>query len=343
MDNIFKKKKNIDFQSDSYQENGEPNTREDVNKSADSDFANFKADIKSYNDPEGLTVRKMSIGLWLVANRKNFRIILTGFLLLIIFITWGNFIFTFGRHVFFGIKQDQKLFSEMLLYNQDLFNYLQSKPLKNLIFSDAESIKIEEGRYDFYIKISNPNEKYWAHFDYVFLAGNTKTRQASGFILPNETKYIVLLGADIENAGGNPSLKIEQMNWQEVDYHTFKDWEKFAAYHLKINTDNIRYTPAQASNLSEKISINSLDFSATNNTAYNYWDIAFVALLFNDNRIIGVNRYAANRFLSGQTQNISITWPENIGRVSNTMVIPEIDITRDDIYIQFDGGTGTSK
>lgn len=343
MKNIFKKNKNIDFQNQEYQAGDTDSRTQPSNAPQDINIDHYKADIKGYKDPVGLSERKMNIGLWLVANRKNFHFLIVGFLLLIIFFAWGVFIFTFSRHIFFDMKADKEALLEIVKHNLEFFNFLQDNPVKDLTFGNVESIKIADDRYDFFAKISNPNEKYWAHFDYVFLVNGVKTKKASGFILPAETKYVVLLGENVENNFGSLNFIIEKIDWQRLDRERHKDWKSFAADHLDITTDNTNFVSAQSSSLSEKISINSLDFTATNNTAYNYWETSFITLLFNNNKIVGVNRYTTNRFMSGQTQNIGITWPENINRVSNILIIPEVDITRDDAYIKFDGGIGAEK
>ena len=58
-----------------------------------------KISIDKYVDPEGLSVTKMSFGLWFIKNKPVFTRIIYGILGLIGFITWPLFFYTFGKYV----------------------------------------------------------------------------------------------------------------------------------------------------------------------------------------------------------------------------------------------------
>lgn len=334
-------RKNIDFAKN--QSAGKSGQALSVTETRNASISAEKIDIGRYKDPAGLTLQKMSIGLWLVANRKNFRALLIIFLSLIIAFCAILFVYSFGRQIFFGMKADRNIFLGMSGYNRELFENLKKNPLKDLVFSPPEAIKTGDNRYDFYVKASNPNERHWAHFSYVFSVNGEKTRSSESFILPGESKYLILLGEDLRTAGRAPSFAITDILWQEIDFQRYPNWKNYVKDRLNVAIDGINYIPSQSGGLSEKISINTLDFNAANNTAFNYWDFSFMALLFDGDRVVGVNRYTVDRFYSGQKRSIGITWPEEIGRVSDVLVVPEIDITRDDIYIRFDGGVGEEK
>ncbi|MCK5511042.1 hypothetical protein KAI65_05920 [Candidatus Parcubacteria bacterium] len=312
-------------------------------KGAETEEAPKPVNLNRYKDPEGLTIKKMRIGLWLVANRKNFKLIFIVFLALVIAYSWGRYFIVFGNQVLFGMKQDKKIIQALIVPNLIDYETLSKNSAKNLEINQPGVIAISDNKFDFYIKIRNPNHKYWAHFDYYFRLDNKDTRKESNFILPGETKYILLLGEKLETKSKNGEFVIDKIEWERIDFHKYDNWPLFAKEHLDIKISDIKFTPANSSVLSEKININTLDFSASNNTAYNYWDVAYNALLFKGSRIIGVNRYVADNLMSGQTQKIGITWPEDIGQVGDIVIYPEVDITRDDVYIKFDGKTGTEK
>ena len=312
-------------------------------KGAKTEEALRPVNLNRYKDPEGLTIKKMRIGLWLVANRKNFKLIFIVFLALVIAYSWGRYFIVFGNQVLFGMKQDKKIIQELIAPNLIDYETLSKNSAKNLEINQPGVIAISDNKFDFYIKIRNPNHKYWAHFDYYFRLDNKDTRKESNFILPGETKYILLLGEKLETKSKNGEFVIDKIEWERIDFHKYDNWPLFAKEHLDIKISDIEFTPANSSALSEKININTLDFSASNNTAYNYWDVAYNALLFKGSRIIGVNRYIADNLMSGQTQKIGITWPEDLGQVGDIVIYPEVDITKDDVYIKFDGKTGTEK
>lgn len=316
---------------------------EQDDKDSETEKVPSPVNLNRYKDPEGLTIKKMGIGLWLVANRKNFKLIFTVFLIFIITCFWGRYFMIFGNQVLFGIKQDKELIQGLVTPNLASYETLSKNSAKNLEINQPGVIATSDNKFDFYIKIRNPNDKYWVHFDYYFRINNQDTRKENNFVLPGETKYILLLGEQLETQSKNAEFIINRIDWERIDFHKYDNWPLFAQEHLDIKISDIEFIPANSSVLSEKININTLDFSTTNNTAYNYWDVAYNALLFKGDRIIGVNRYVSDYLMSGKTQKISITWPENVGNVGNIVIYPEVDVTRDDIYIKFDGETGTEK
>ena len=299
--------------------------------------------LNRYKDPEGLSIKKMRIGLWLVANRKNFKLIFTVFLIFIIICFWGRYFIVFGNQVLFGMKQDKKLIQGLVDPNLAGYEILSKNSAKNLEINQPGVIVASNGRFDFYVKIRNPNDKYCVHFNYNFRVNNQDTRKEDNFILPGETKYILLLGESMESQGKNGEFIINKIEWERIDFHKYDNWPLFAKEHLDIKISDIEFISANSSALSEKININTLNFSTTNDTAYSYWNVAYNALLFKGSRIIGVNRHIVNRLMSGKIQKIGITWPENLGNVGNVVIYSEVDITKNDIYIKFDGKTGTEK
>ena len=85
-------------------------------------------------------------------------------------------------------------------------------------------------------------------------------------------------------------------------------------------------------------------FKTVNNTDYNFWEVDFIILLFSRNRIVGVNKYVLDKFLSGQTRQISATWPGKLsGAINYAAVNPEVNVMRPDIYMEYDGGVGEKK
>jgi hypothetical protein len=300
-------------------------------------------DIGRYRDPEGLTVRKMKIGLWITANRNNFKMIFVFLLAVLIVFSWGLYLSVFGRLVFFDMKRDREMMAGFMSGDRTAYDYVINNEARPLEAKSPEALETAPGKYDFLAQISNSNQNYYADFKYSFRYNGIESRTENGFILPGEEKYVFLLGEKADQFGGRLELIIKQLEWHRIDSRKFGDWGLFAREHLDISTDDVEYVPAQSSSLSENISINTLYFNTTNNTAYNYWEVSYLALLFDNNRVVGVNRYILNRLLSGQTRDVGITWPQDIGRVSRTVIIPEIDITKNSVYIDYDGGHGEIK
>src|SRR3989339_185150 len=104
-----------------------------------------EVNLKRYKDPEGLTVRKMTIGLWFVEHRKMMINTFYGLLVLIGVATWGLFFYTFGSYLLFGIREDQLLLKGIIERNIGL-NLIMffSLKIKNLV--EPEVLSCQENK-----------------------------------------------------------------------------------------------------------------------------------------------------------------------------------------------------
>jgi len=339
----FKKdKRKIDF--DQQKQLAKSQSEESgAEKLSDDSNRDKKVDIKRYQDAEGLTVQKMEFGLWLVEHRKQLLMIPKIFLILFSAVTLIYSIYGFAYYISWGMKEDQILANELVKQNLVGHEYFIARSAQNLQYGKLQIIDLGKKKYDFLVQVSNPNQKHSAEFIYYFKEKNEEFHRSSNFILPGEKKYILALGQEFTRSPTGVVFYTDNITWQRINLHKYPDWEKFRGEHLNIGISDIKFTPAKATILTEKLNLNSLQFVAVNNTAYNYWEVDLVILLFRQSKVIAVNKYVLNNFMSGQTREIEVTWPGRLGRVDNTVITPEINITRDDIYIKFEGGTGEEK
>ncbi|MCU0679477.1 MAG: hypothetical protein MUC28_03485, partial [Planctomycetes bacterium] len=297
-----------------------------------------KVDINEYHDPEGLTARKMNIGLWLIEHRREIFTIPVVALAVIGVITWLYSIYGFGYYLVKGREEDRMLVKSLLETNIPGHDYFLAKSARPILAGPAHIIAAEDGdRYDFYSEVKNPNQNHWGYFNYSYTVDGKELPQQKAFILPGESKYIYNLNQELKRKPSSSRLNIYSVAWQRIDRHVYPDWASFASERLAITVENIKFLPAKSTLLSEKLNINELTFSATNQTAFNYREVNFLIMLMRQDEIIGVNVYVLRDFLSGQSRAASLAWPGRLGRVDEVKIRPELDITQDDIYIKFTG------
>ena len=302
-----------------------------------------KIDIKKYQDPEGLTTTKMAIGLWLVKNRKNLLFLLYGVLALIGLAFWVYFLYIFGFYVSVGMKEDQALAREIIQDTLVGHDFVLSRAPQELQLKSVQVIRGNDNKYDFVVQVKNVNPRHWAEIYYYFRIGDENLDITKGYIMPSESKYFLALGEEFDKNISSANFVIEDINWHRLNAHTIPDWAQHKIDHLNIEISDIKFTPAKSSSLSEKLSLNDLKFNTTNNTPYNYWEIYFVVLLRDRDKIVGVNRYILAEFLSDQEREINVTWPGRLGRVGDIEIIPEVNIFEREVYIDFDVGSGEVK
>lgn len=337
-----KNNKKIDLEKEALMDEKQKN-QDEIKQEKNTESMPQKINIKRYKDPEGLTVGKMAIGLWLVEHRKHLIMIPIVLLIFVSAITWIYTLYCLGFYIGWGMKEDQKSVSDLLRPNLAGHDFVLSRSAQDLQFQPVQIIELDNKKYDFLVRYKNPNKKFWAKFEYYFKVGDIEFDHGSAFILPGETKYLLALAKELVGQPTGVKFHINNLNWARINLHKYPDWEKFYNEHLDIAISNIKFTPAKATILTEKLNLNDLHFTADNNTAYNYYGVNFIILLYNRGKVIGASKYILNNFMSGQIREIKVTWPGRLGRVDDIEITPEINITRDDIYIKFEGGAGEKK
>jgi len=303
----------------------------------------IEAKMKNYVSTEGITTKQLEIGLWYIEHKKQLKMFLVGFLILVSAVSWVYTIYGFAYYIARGMSEDEILTRQLVQINGASHDYVMQVGAKDLVLGSVEIIKSSDKKYDLYTKLKNDNPKWWAEFDYYFTAAGKQTEKIKGYILPEEVKYLAALAEDFSYYPEDGRLIIENLNWRRINQHEIADWDAYQAGHLNIESVDIKFTPANASPLSGRLGLNQLSFSAINHTAYNYWSVGFVILFYSSDRVTAINHYILNDFMSEQKRLVEISWAGDLGRADRIEIIPEINIMKDNIYIKYDGGIGQQK
>lgn len=287
-------------------------------------------DATEYQDLSGMTASKLSYGLWFVEHAEALKNILIAFLALVSLVSWGYTLFSFSMYVAKGMRYDELLVGD-IAKNKVNHEYVVSIAPKALEIGQANALTAN-GKIDFEVPVSNPNARHKGEFEYYFLSAGTETEKRTGFILPGEAKHLLALAQ--EGDGNDARVVIENVIWKRINAHEIADWQKFKHSRLDIPVTGIKYSVDEA--VSGSSAMNRLQFDAFNNTAYNYWNVDFIILLYGGpGSLVAVNQYRLQEFMAGKTKQIEIVWPDNLPPVTEAVITPEIDIFRKDIYIKF--------
>lgn len=333
-----KNQESLDSSSDEKKSTGNGAKNRQTEEAAVYDLPIQKADINRYKDQGGLTIKKLRMGLWFVENRKSMITLGYGVLIIIGVLTWASFFYHFGYYFIVGMRADEKLVSEIVSSGTVGHEYTLINSAIAIQLEPVEIIRLDDDRYDLVAKAVNPNQNHWTEFSYSFMIGDKEYGRTETFILPGETKYLIALGVQPEAGIDSVRLNLVDIKWSRVNRHIYPDWEDFRNDHLNISATDIDFVPAKATNLSEKINLSELNFTINNQTAYNYWKVDLLILLFNRNRIVGVEKNVIESLKSDESRVIRSSWPGTLGAVHSVEVIPELNITKDDIYMRFEGG-----
>jgi len=293
---------------------------------------NNNVNLKRYEtDVNGLSMKTLEAGLWWSKNRQGLKIILTVILALIGIPLVIYAIYGFGDYLLYGMNADNKIminFEKSALVGQ---SYFTARAIKTPILSPAGYLN-DNGKYDLYVQVSNPNAQWWASFNYCFTRTDGEKSCGSDFILPSETKYILSLAQTFANNPDDLRFSLSDLRWTKINNHDIPDWSKYQADRLNISFSNQQFIPAAANAVSEKTQLNSLSFTATNNSAYSFYEAPLTIILSGNFGFIYLDRYLLTDFTSNQSQNVKITWPGDIENVTGINIVPDINIMDQRVY-----------
>ncbi len=294
---------------------------------------------RKYQDPHGVSIKKLNFGLWYIEHKDLMRKAFLIFLGLVAAISWGYTIYGFGYYIAKGMQEDENINRNLIATGNVNLNYLSQTAPKNLAIGQVQVLNSGfDNKFDYIVKITNPNPKIWADFEYDFAGNGTTTETESGFILPGDSKYIMSLAND----GPYPEdlrLQINNLTWHRIDAHEIGDWRTFRDNHLAgLSVANINYSSGLGSSSGTStpgVDMNHVSFDVTNNTAYNYANLGFDILMSDGTDLVAVNKYTIDSLMSSQSQHIDVIWSGSLPSSSQISVIPEVNIMDKNVYLNF--------
>jgi len=300
-------------------------------------------DISKYKDIEGITTKKLDLGLWYIEHKIFFKKILIIALGAIVGLSWSYTIYGFAYYFAKGKSQDEAYLAALARSDIASHENILKSSAKNLVYSTVTALSSSGNRYDLIATVKNQNLKFRGDFKYCFFRQGSEVDCSSSYIFPGEVKFIMALANKFSSKPSDVQFVVSDVNWSRIDGHIYGEWQEFKNEHINFSFSGINFKPASSSGLSDKLEYNTLDFTATNNSPYNYWNVGLNILLYRNNSLIGVNKFTIEEFLSGETKEVKMSWPGSIGQVSEVKISPEIDIMNENSYIEFFGGIGEEK
>ncbi len=282
------------------------------------------------SDLTQFTEKQLKIAYWYVSHKLLLKKILIAFLLFLCIIFWGYGIY--GLINYFLI--DQVRFNQTLKeVSSELVNYpafrLKNQP-KNFAILSSNVLPSGKDRYDFLAKILNPNLNWWAEFEYKFIFDGEETSLRKGFILPNEEKFLFELAVESKSKPRQATFEIQNIKWSRLDGHKIPDYAAWSKERLNFEITEVKFSPSVVKDGSP---ISKVTFTATNKTAYNFWNVGFYILLYRGTSVSGVNHITLEQFLSGEKRTVEVSWFEIVPTVTRVQVLPEVNIFDSAIYM----------
>lgn len=295
------------------------------------DKNNQEIDLRKYDDMDGLSIKKMNFGLWLSENRKRITKIIIVFLIVL-----SAFFFiysSYGYIAYFLNSSDEEEHTTALVNS----TVVSQRNVASDIVVKAPRIFKNAGNYDLTVSISNPNDKFFAMFQYCFVVDGVDTDCGEDFILPKEEKYVFALGKKIESESPAVSFEIRNVSWRRIDSHTIPDWNDFLGERINFSLKNMKFTPPSLGSASEKDGLSSLEFTIANLTNYGYYEVPLNISFYQGSELVGVNYFLVRNFLAGEERSVRLNWVSNISRSARVEIKPNLNILDEGIYLKYQG------
>ena len=257
-----------------------------------------------------LTSKQLKWSYWYVTNKLRLRKALVIFLIVIAAFFWLYALYG----IIIYLVDFNRLNSEaaVLLHSpsaaQTVLDATRPQALK---FSEVTALPAASGHYDLVVEVRNPNKDWLGLFDYELGQGTSTSAVRSGFILPGDDKYLVGISADSANAG----FKASNFRWQKItDFAALKkDRDHFII-------ENEEYLPPAKAGEPARVK-----FDITNDSAYSYWQVNVVALLYSGGSLGAVNYATIGKLKSLETRAVEMNWSQDLPAIDSVQIIPEVN------------------
>jgi len=185
----------------------------------------------------------------------------------------------------------------------------------------------QEGVYDLVVKIKNPNQNYGSGEVpyqlglYDSKGGLIKLLKGTTFILPNQTKYLVLNRIKSEQIVKKAILSFGEIHWQELKNLTSELFIKGKKYYLISDSDKAGFSQARG--------------VVVNHSNFDFDKVGINILLFDDShRLLSAQNTEIRTLLAGQEREFIVTWFNPIeGKVASVEMEAETNLFDLDNYL----------
>ena len=287
--------------------------------------------LGQYTDPTGeLPNQTLRMGEWYVSHRKRLRRI--GITLLIVWcvFTISAGIYGWGKYAVVGYYADQQM-AEVLTRTTINYEALHATTgAQSLRISSPQLFQGTPGKYDFMVRVKNPNQRWlaWIEYKFVYVGGETQTRLA--FVLPGAERLVAELGTTANSYPVDAQLVLTNSVWKNINPHAVSDVENFISSRLQFPVTEVQFTPAS---LALGLASNQVTFSLTNASPYSYWSPEFYVELLQGSETVGVLPLQFDRFRSGEKRTVDLRSLISGLSVTDVQVYPIVNVFDKNVYI----------
>ncbi len=198
-------------------------------------------------------------------------------------------------------------------------SYHASRAPQPILTTTTKFVPLGDGRYNLVAFVENPNDDWSAKsFQYKFVVNGQELQIEESFLNPAEKRMILEMGY-------NSPVSIQELQFNVGNV----SWRRFENDIPEINWDisNVSYKPARTVTIeNEAVDVPaSVNWTATNLSLYDFWEVGWQIALFDGDRLIGVNQVNSVDFMSLESREMSPAWLKELPRVNKVEIFPVVD------------------
>ena len=283
---------------------------------------------------QNLTLKEVRFAEWWRNKLPLFKKIVTYFLILINVVVWGIFVDRLVLYIIYTPNHQQTikgLTTDLIDYQS--YNRLMQPNIpvvKNVYVVNLGTGERDPQKKDYTLvaEVENNNQQ-WAvsslvgQFD---LAG--QLIEVNGFLMPQQKKYFFVLRQPSAQSVSTTSLAIKNIAWRRIR----PEERSRLSLMNQLSFEKTNFIPAAI--LNDKPTPSQVEFNAINQSAYNFWQVNVQVVLYQGGRVVDVYVFPIEDWMAGQSRVITFNLTRNINFVSQIIVVPDINLFDDSIFIK---------
>jgi hypothetical protein len=275
-----------------------------------------------------LTEKELEVGYWWVTHRLKIKAALILTAILVIVVIYLNAGIRFYQYLA-GSAEHQAMLEEL---TSNAVNYeiihKSSAPAPVLIGNSLAVGDMVSG-YDLVTLVENSNNRWWLkEIEYQYIGSHTTTAPQITYLLPNEKKYLFAFNTPVDFDPVNAKIFITRQLWEKVkdnnQVDAKKQWIKPDLY-----AENINYQSSDMFFNEAKVT-----FDLVNDSSYSFWEVEVQILLWQGNRLLGVNVVTLDDILATSKRTVSSIWPNALPAGLRTeIIISANSLSEDNIQV----------
>jgi len=275
--------------------------------------------------PADLQEKKLFFLRWLLINRPAFKRGLIIFLFVVSAVFWiwalvnlGNWLLT--------MKQFNQNMAALTDWQVDFLAWKQKNTPQPLKIDPTSFVTDDQQAYDLTAVVTNPNANWYiSELEYQFVWDGGASRSASTYFLPGEKKHLLMLEEAIKGFAGSAQLKIISTAWQRVG----------PADNFPAVTDHDFTLTAPEYQTGDNGKLVVMSFEISNDSPFGFWNAPINIILSRGGTVVGLQTFALDKFLAGQTRQVAINWPGDLPTPDQAELELDINFFDREVYIPF--------